>query len=385
MVNTIEELPDGSLWVGTTTGLARVEGGRLVPVVAGGRPLRGDITALHADPNGAVWIGTVGDGLARFAGGALERWTQRDGLYEDTVLAILDDAAGQLWVSGNHGIARLDPAVLLGVAAGRRAVVTPLVLGTADGMRERECNGGVEPSAWRSSDGRLWFATIGGVVRIDPTQVVASPRSPPVRMEEVVVDGHLWSPSQGLRFPPETRRVDLRYTGLTLAAANRIRFRHRLVGLDDTFIDAGSERVAHYTNLGPGRYVFEVAAASASGEWGRPVTLAFSIEPHAWQTALFKVAVVLGVLAAILGVHFARTGALRRHEAWLAIRVQEEMGKVKVLSGLLPTCAWCKRIRDEGDNWLRFDEYVSAHTDVRFTHGMCPECYARTQGGDDKE
>jgi hypothetical protein len=178
--------------------------------------------------------------------------------------------------------------------------------------------------------------------------------------------------------------VDVRYTGLALAAADRIRFRHRLVGLDEAFLDAGGERVAHYTSLGPGRYVFEVAAANASGEWGRPAALAFWIEPHVWQTAWFTVALTLGFLAAVLGAHFARTHALRRREAWLGARVEEEMRKVKILSGLLPTCAWCKRIRDEDGAWQRFDAYVSARADVQFTHGMCPECYART-GGDDGE
>lgn len=49
----------------------------------------------------------------------------------------------------------------------RRAVVAPTLLGTADAMRERECNGGVNPPAWRASDGRLWLATIGGVVAVD--------------------------------------------------------------------------------------------------------------------------------------------------------------------------------------------------------------------------
>ena len=378
-VNIIEELPDGSLWVGTTTALARVEGDRLVAVAAGGRPLRADVTALHADAAGGVWVGTVGEGLLRLSGDRVERWTRREGLYEDTVAAILDDGAGALWLSGSHGITRVERAQLQEVAVGRRAVLSPTVFGTADGMRERECNGGVEPAAWRSSDGRLWFATIRGVVVIDPAHLADRPAPPPARVEEVLVDGRSWPPGAALRLPPATRRVDVRYTGLALAEADRIRFHYRLVGLDDTFLDAGGERVAHFTNLAPGRYTFEVAAMLAAGDWGRPATLAFEIEPHFWQTSWFALAVLAVALGGALAVHLARTAAFRRRESALAARVDEEMRKVKVLTGLLPTCAWCKKIRDQDGQWQQFETYVSHHTDATFSHGMCPECFARAE------
>jgi ligand-binding sensor domain-containing protein len=382
-VNTIEELPDGTLWVGTTTGLGRVEGERLVPVELGGQRFRWDVTALRAEADGAVWIGTVGDGLARLAGGRLERWSRQQGLYEDVVLGLLDDGAGHLWLSGNHGISRVGRAALLEQAAGGRPVVLPTVFGTADGMRDRECNGGAEPAAWRGADGRLWFATVRGAVVIDPARLQAPLPPPPARVEELVVDGRTWPPAQPLRFPAGTRRVEVRYTGLALAAADRIRFRHRLVGLDDGFVDAGGERVAYFTNLYPGRYDFEVAAAGATGTFGRAATVGFSVAPYFWQTGWFLAAVVLAALALVVGVHLARTAALRRREATLAARVEEEMRKVKVLSGLVPTCAWCKRIRDEGGRWQRFEAYVSAHADVEFTHGICPDCLARA--GQDQE
>lgn len=384
-VNALAEGPSGRLWVGTTTALAHVEGERLIPATIGGQPFRGDVTALRAEPDGGLWIGTVGDGLARLTGDRLERWTQREGLFEDTVLGILDDGTGHLWLSGTRGISRVGRADLDEVSAGRRSAVTPTAFGTADGMRERECNGGAEPSAWRASDGRLWFATIRGVAVIDPARLGPGQAPPPARVEEVTVDGHPWPLGGELRLPAGTRRVDVRYTGLALAAAERIRFRHRLVGLDETFLDVAGERVAHYTTLDPGRYHFEVAAANAAGAWGPPATLAFEIDPHPWQTPWFALAVTLAALGLAGGVHVARTRSLHRREAALAARVDEEMRKVKILTGLLPTCAWCKKIRDEGGAWQQFEEYVSTRTDAQFTHGMCPECFERVgDRGDDR-
>jgi len=62
----------------------------------------------------------------------------------------------------------------------------------------------------------------------------------------------------------------------------------------------------------------------------------------------------------------------------LADRVKEleaAIARVKQLQGLLPICAYCKKIRDDQNYWQRVEEYVSAHADVRFSHGICPQCY----------
>jgi hypothetical protein len=54
--------------------------------------------------------------------------------------------------------------------------------------------------------------------------------------------------------------------------------------------------------------------------------------------------------------------------------LQETLAKVNTLSGLLPICAWCKKLRDDKGYWKSVEEYISAHTGAEFTHGMCPEC-----------
>jgi nitrate/nitrite-specific signal transduction histidine kinase len=72
---------------------------------------------------------------------------------------------------------------------------------------------------------------------------------------------------------------------------------------------------------------------------------------------------------------------LRRHAADLECRVeertrelQESLGRVKQLQGLLPICAWCKKVRDGKDYWHQVEHYISAHTDAKFSHGICPAC-----------
>ena len=62
----------------------------------------------------------------------------------------------------------------------------------------------------------------------------------------------------------------------------------------------------------------------------------------------------------------------------LAERVQElehALTQVKQLSGLLPICAYCKKIRDDGNYWQQVECYLAEHSEAEFTHGICPECY----------
>jgi GAF domain-containing protein len=58
----------------------------------------------------------------------------------------------------------------------------------------------------------------------------------------------------------------------------------------------------------------------------------------------------------------------------VSARMAEALKKVKTLHGLLPICAWCKRIRDDQGYWSQVEAYVHAHTGADFTHGICPEC-----------
>lgn len=66
--------------------------------------------------------------------------------------------------------------------------------------------------------------------------------------------------------------------------------------------------------------------------------------------------------------------ALNRKQADLIAKLETALSKVKTLSGLLPTCARCKKIRNSGGQWQSMEEYISKRTDAEFTHGLCPEC-----------
>ena len=54
--------------------------------------------------------------------------------------------------------------------------------------------------------------------------------------------------------------------------------------------------------------------------------------------------------------------------------LREAMAKIKTLSGLIPICAWCKKVRDDKGYWQNVEQYVKEHSQADFTHGMCPDC-----------
>lgn len=61
----------------------------------------------------------------------------------------------------------------------------------------------------------------------------------------------------------------------------------------------------------------------------------------------------------------------------LILRLQEALANVKLLSGLLPICAYCKKVRDDNGYWTQVEQYVAEHSEATFDHAMCPTCYER--------
>ena len=73
----------------------------------------------------------------------------------------------------------------------------------------------------------------------------------------------------------------------------------------------------------------------------------------------------------------ARIVTLQQDLALRVAELQEALANVKQLSGLLPMCSYCKRIRDDGDYWQQLETYLSHHSEAEFSHGICPPCLER--------
>jgi len=245
----------------------------------------------------------------------------RDGLFDDFISQIIDDGTGKFWMLSNHGIFNVRRDELNDFADGRAASISCTSYGTADGMKNCEGNGGNQPSGWRAPDGKLWFATIQGLVAIDPEQSKAM--LPPVVIEDVLLDREALGSSQSIRIPPGSDSLEIRYTGLSFTRPDQLRFKYRLAGLDHDWVDAGTRRTAYYSHISPGSYRFSVMAASSDGVWNEAAaSLSVVVVPPFWKTLWFSCLVLAGA-AGLLGVaYWRRVEYLKRARA-----AQEEFSR----------------------------------------------------------
>ena len=313
-VRVMAEDAEGTLWFGTDgAGLLQWRGGQFTRFTRENGLSSDFIWALHPEPDGTLWIGTYGGGLTRLKGGRTVPCTTRHGLVDDVICHIIDAGRGQYWFSSNQGIFRVDKAELNEFAEGKRTRIQCVAYGRSDGLPSLECEGGCQPAGCRSRDGQLWFPTIRGLVMVNPADVSTNTVPPPVHIEKIVVDGITTETSQwqrataappspgasklrpvsraslfGLEIGPSARRLEFHYTALNFSAPEKLRFRHRLEGVDAEWVDTGGQREASYNQLSHGTYTFRVQACNREGVWNLAGDqLTFTVLPHFWQTGWF--------------------------------------------------------------------------------------------------
>ncbi|ANB18398.1 ligand-binding sensor domain-containing diguanylate cyclase [Dokdonella koreensis] len=381
-VRTILEDDDGSVWIGTTGGLTHWRGGEIRTYrVADGLPAD-FVRVLHKAADGTLWIGTSAGIAARRADGRLDSWRAREtfpatgsfdflddadggvwiasdagllrlrdgrftvydhtrGLPRDTVFRVLDDGRGHLWLSSNHGIFRIARSTFADLDAGRIAQLPVEVIDRTDGMPSSQANGGSTPAGGLMDDGTLWFPTAAGVAVIDPALLGTSPDAAvPVAFERLTADGTEIPLQAAPAFDARTRRIAIGYAGLRFRAPDDIRYRYRMTGFDAGWVDAGKDTEAVYTNLPPGRFVFEVQAARAPADWAAiadapGARMAIQVAAPFWRSAWFVALVVLAGAVLVDGLYRLRSAALHRRQARLSQLVEERTAELSAKNAAL--------------------------------------------------
>jgi signal transduction histidine kinase/ligand-binding sensor domain-containing protein len=340
----------GTLWAGTSAGLARFTGTRFVradlgdsarsaPIVAlaGGRTVRLFVSTappglysivnqsaanypldiLHPidcyyldHVHHAAWMGTLGSGLLRWQDNKLTHVRVKDGLYDNRIYSILRDDHANFWMASSKGIFRVGQRELEDFADGKTRGITSLPFST--GQLRFECRSGVQPAACRTRDGRLWFSTTSGLVVVDPNHLISNHVPPPVQVTAVLVNGRRSSLDRSLQFKPFENNVEIRYAGLSFVSPEKVSFRYMLEGYDKSWTDAGGRREAFFTNLPPGSFRFKVMAGNADGTWSRQAaTVSFHIDPRLYQRAWFFPLLAVGLAIAGVGAYRIRIRHLK--------------------------------------------------------------------------
>jgi ligand-binding sensor domain-containing protein/signal transduction histidine kinase len=330
-VRAIAEDKEGNLWVGTQRGgLNCLRAGKFTSFRKSDQGLPSDnVSALWADADGVLWVGTSA-GLVRLQNGNWTRYTTQQGLANNGIGSLIEDHQGDLWVGSYAGIMRLTKKSLNDFARDPTNAIVCRVYGEADGLPASECAQDSQPASCITPDGRLWFATINGLVSVQPAELKPNQIRPPVIIEKAIVEGVQQNTNnpfakriESITVPPGKEHLDIHYTSLNLGAADRAQFKYWLEGYEKTWTSAGARRVVPYSNLSPGEYRFHVKACNEDGVWSEPgAILMINVLPPFWRHGWFIALMVACLIALIAGiVYFFSTQKLQRQ---LAILKQQE-------------------------------------------------------------
>ena len=338
IVRAVLEDRSGALWAGTYGGgldrLDRETGSFRRFRHDSGDPasLSNDyVFCLHEDRDGVLWIGTLNGGLNRMdrEAGTFRRFTRADGLASDMITGIAEDRAGNLWLTTNEGMTRFSP---------RTGQVRNYDV--SDGLQGKAF---ISNSCLAGGNGEIFAGGANGFNLFNPLDIVDDPYVPPVRItsfkvqnREVRLPRPVWE-TGAVELGPKEQLFSFEFAALDYAAPEKNRYAFRLEGLTDDWIPAAANhRLASFSRLPPGKYVFRVRGSNHDGVWNeREAVLVIRVRPPWWRTGWF-----LSLLAAAV--------AFLTWE-WNRTRLRRRAGKVRTaeaMDQLFEQCTLSPRERE---------------------------------------
>jgi PAS domain S-box-containing protein len=327
---------DGSIWIATKGGGVNRFKDEQFTVYGEKEGLASvAIQALYLDSEDTLWLATR-QGLNRFKDGRFTTYTTNDGLWTNFVYNFVEDDRGNLWMSCSTGVFRVNKQQLNEFADGRLQSFTSVVYGLEHGISSTVANISTHPGGFKTSDGRVWFGTIGGLTVVDPKMLTTNSLPPPVHIEEVRVDQHAFDLHQQIEAPAGRGDIFVRYTGLSFLAPEKIRFKYKLEGYDQDWIDAGDRRAAYYNNIPPGHYQFRVIAANNDGVWNETgESYSIYLAPHFYQTYWFYSISTCAIALMVLAIFRLRLQQLKARERELGMLVDMRTSELQEQRGFL--------------------------------------------------
>ncbi|WP_191015297.1 adenylate/guanylate cyclase domain-containing protein [Treponema zioleckii] len=389
------ETSPGELYVGTTTGLSVINKAGEVKNFKQIDGLENEyIMCLFKDSNDIVWIGTDGGGIYLMknqtiishvtsddglSGNVIFKIFQdKDGMYwictgggvtvcppfdsvherpsgfssinsdngigTDSVFQLIPDGAGTVWFVSNYGISSAKFEDVKETLVGNRENIDVQFYGRNDGLD----SDGPTSTALSTLDrhNRIWFPMVDGVAIYDPVKLSENAVTPLVHIESVKIDNIEYNKlDEPIVLKPGTKRVDIKYTGLSYDAPERIQFIHNLTNFEDEYSEPSKGRIVSYTNIKPGKHTFLVKAINANGvESEEASAVLFVQKPHFYQMPLFWIACGIFILGTTIFIVYMKQRAMylenMRLESMVKLRtseLNEEKNKSdRLLRSILP-------------------------------------------------
>ncbi|WP_267226220.1 sensor histidine kinase [Dyella silvae] len=317
------EMPDGKFLIGHRANHLLVIDGSVRHEYGAEDGLEIGVIKALVTFNDVVLLGGRG-GLAMFKDGHFNTLSLGGNKPFADITGLVFDDSGNLWVHMAEGATRIAGDEITEAIRNPSHPLNGLWLSSVDGMSGVPAQGIPSPSLSKGADGRLWFTSQSSITWLDPGDLVVNPVPPKLRIDALVADGTRYPVKQAsLVLPPRPSTIEIDFNAPLLRAADKGQFLYRLLGVDKSWQEAGSNREAHYSNLGPGEHTFQVRAANESGVWnGSEASLVFHIQPAFYETWWFRAICALMVLLAMCFGYMLR---IRQVTAKMRIREDERL------------------------------------------------------------
>jgi signal transduction histidine kinase/ligand-binding sensor domain-containing protein len=285
--------PHGRLWTGNLGGVigSPLEGGGRL--LSSGNPGLGPVFAILETSHG-LFAGGL-NGLAVRRGDHFVMLDFVDRASTGSIAGLVESDNGDLWLSAARGVVHIPAAELQAALSTPRYPMKTELLAEGDFAGPIHMAPGVSTAA-RDREGRLWFATLSRVFHIDPKHLDSTAHLPILSIRSIEVDGK--PVKAGEAVGPGVQTLDIQYLGVNLTAPEKVTYRYRLDGLDNSWQDAGYRAAAIFAHLPPGTYTFRVTASNDGHTWTVPLSSgSIRVLPQFYQTLWFlTLCVVLGLV-----------------------------------------------------------------------------------------
>lgn len=373
------ETKPGELYVGTTTGLSVIHSDGSMRSFRQPDGLENEyVMCIYKDTNDVVWVGTDGCGIYLFkdekiighinsdnglAGNIVFKIMQdRDrsywistgsgitwfpsydsrtgiptvyrqinsetGINSDSVFQLVPDNEGNVWLISNYGVASLPFTELTDYVNGKIDRLNIKYYSQNDGL---DSDGPTSTAvSMCDNQGRMWFTMVDGIAVYDSLKKTQETVMPLVCIESIKVDNKEYKyHTDDIILPPGTKRLEIKFTGLSFAAPERITFIHKLSNFEDEFSPPSNNRLVSYTNLKPGKHVFTVYAINGEGVMSEESESSLFVQkPYIYQVPAFWIAIIILVLSGIFLSFYLKQRAMARENIRLENMVQKRTAEL---------------------------------------------------------
>lgn len=362
-------LADGTLWIGTyEDGLNAFH-----PTIqaftrhfhdpANPRSLSSNAVSSIAElSDGTLWI-TTDAGLDKFdrRSQVFTRYGAQQGLPNDVLSAVLGDKRGNLWIMSASAVTKFTPST-----------EKAHTYDASDGLGSIVMKNDAEPEQFSSRayftapNGVIYFGIASGFVRFHPDSVRDNAYVPPVvitalkKFNSLAVLPVAIAEADTIELSYTDNFISFEFAALNFSASEKNRFKYKLEGFDNAWIDAGFKNEAVYTNLDGGEYTLRVIASNNDGLWNeRGRTLIVIVHPPFWRTRWFYALAALFVISATWGGFRWRVRRLRARTEELKRLVQERTAQLT--ASLQDVATEKHRAEEHAREVERLNDVLNAH------------------------